>query len=127
MSGTCLRTSTRRSVRALNERDGRSAPRRLRSCAWRCPPACTRTNLSRRFARLGSAGRGLLSDRRRRRSSGATETRISTLAVLDASAVVRGLRYDDPAAQEWLERAIARTVRAMAPDFVYLEVANALV
>ena len=61
----------------------------------------------------------------RRSSSGRRATPVD--AVLDASALVRGLvQVDlDDAAVEWIEATARGDVQGMAPDIVYLEVANA--
>ena len=50
----------------------------------------------------------------------------ATDAVLDASALVRALVYDERDAVAWLARVETGDVRASSPDFVYLEIANAL-
>jgi predicted nucleic acid-binding protein len=46
--------------------------------------------------------------------------------VLDASAVVRALVDHDPEALDWLGRIARDEVRAVCPDLLYAEVANAV-
>ena len=46
--------------------------------------------------------------------------------VIDASALVRGVVVGEPQAVEWVERIALRDVQGIAPDHVYVEVANSL-
>jgi predicted nucleic acid-binding protein len=51
----------------------------------------------------------------------------ATGAVLDASAIVRGvLGEDDSAGAAWIEAVVAGRVRGLVPELAYAEVANAL-
>ncbi|MBA3718039.1 MAG: type II toxin-antitoxin system VapC family toxin [Actinobacteria bacterium] len=102
-----------------------SAARRSRFCADRCRLPSTRKRSWQRSRPIQGAGRGRRTVRRRRRSSGATGTPVSALAVFDASALVRALRTRHPKAREWRARAVRGEVRAIAPDLVFAEVGNA--
>lgn len=62
-----------------------------------------------------------------RRSESSARIATPARAVLDASALLRGLLgREDPAAAEWIDAAVRRAPEALVPDLAFAEVANAL-